>query len=59
MQQLKVRVLDARIGSTWPLPTYATAGSAGLDLRAVIDAPIELAAGRDHADPHRHGDPYR
>jgi len=45
MQQLKVRVLDARIGSTWPLPTYATTGSAGLDLRAVIDAPIELAPG--------------
>ena len=45
MQQLKVRVLDARLGSTWPLPTYATTGSAGLDLRAVIDAPIELAPG--------------
>jgi dUTP pyrophosphatase len=45
MQQLKVRVLDARIGGTWPLPTYATAGSAGLDLRAVIDAAIELAPG--------------
>ena len=45
MQQLKVRVLDARLGSTWPLPTYATAGSAGLDLRAVIDAPLVLAPG--------------
>lgn len=45
MQQLKVRVLDARIGTTWPLPTYATSGSAGLDLRAVIDAPLELAPG--------------
>ncbi len=45
MQQLKVRVLDPRLGSTWPLPTYATAGSAGLDLRAVIDAPIGLAPG--------------
>lgn len=45
MQQLKVRVLDARIGSAWPLPAYATAGSAGLDLRAVIDAAIELAPG--------------
>ena len=45
MQQLKVRVLDARIGSTWPLPAYATSGSAGLDLRAVIDAPLDLAAG--------------
>ena len=45
MQQLKVRVLDARIGSTWPLPAYATAGSAGLDLRALVDAPLELAPG--------------
>jgi dUTP pyrophosphatase len=45
MQQLKVRVLDARLGGTWPLPTYATAGSAGLDLRAVIDAAIDLAPG--------------
>jgi dUTP pyrophosphatase len=45
MQQLKVRVLDTRIGTTWPLPTYATAGSAGLDLRAVIDAPLDLAPG--------------
>jgi len=45
MQQLKVRVLDARIGSTWPLPAYATSGSAGLDLRALIEAPLELAPG--------------
>ena len=45
MQQLKVRVLDARLGSTWPLPTYATAGSAGLDLRAVLDAPLVLQPG--------------
>ncbi len=45
MHQLKVRVLDARLGTTWPLPTYATAGSAGLDLRAVIDAPLALAPG--------------
>ncbi|HTQ35412.1 MAG TPA: dUTP diphosphatase [Steroidobacteraceae bacterium] len=44
MKELKVRVLDARIGSTWPLPAYATAGSAGLDLRAVLDAPLPLAA---------------
>jgi dUTP pyrophosphatase len=45
MKELKVRVLDARIGSTWPLPTYATAGSAGLDLRAVLDAALPLAPG--------------
>lgn len=45
MQQLKVRILDARIGTTWPLPSYATAGSAGLDLRAVLDAPLTLQPG--------------
>jgi dUTP pyrophosphatase len=45
MKELKVRVLDARIGSTWPLPAYATAGSAGLDLRALLDAPHTLAPG--------------
>jgi dUTP pyrophosphatase len=45
MKELQVRVLDARIGSTWPLPAYATAGSAGLDLRALLEAPLELAPG--------------
>jgi len=45
MQQLNVRVLDARIGTTWPLPAYATNGSAGLDLRAVLDAPLVLEPG--------------
>lgn len=42
---LQVRILDARIGSIWPLPTYATPGSAGLDLRACIDSDLVLAAG--------------
>jgi len=43
---LKVRILDARVGSEFPLPAYATAGSAGLDLRACLDAPLLLAPGR-------------
>ena len=43
---LQVRVLDARIGGVWPLPDYATAHSAGLDLRAALDAPLLLAAGQ-------------
>ena len=43
---LKVRVLDARLGTDFPLPEYATAGSAGLDLRACIDAALTLAPGQ-------------
>ena len=43
---LEVRILDARIGGEYPLPAYATAGSAGLDLRACIDAPLLLEPGR-------------
>ena len=42
---LKVRILDARLGREFPLPSYATAGSAGLDLRACLDAPLELGPG--------------
>ena len=43
---LQVRILDARIGSEFALPTYATDGSAGLDLRACIAAPLLLEPGR-------------
>jgi dUTP pyrophosphatase len=43
---LKVRILDARIGKEFPLPQYATAGSAGLDLRACIDQPVVLEPGK-------------
>ena len=46
MQKLDVRVLDARLGTTWPLPAYATPGSAGLDLRACLDAPVLIEPGQ-------------
>jgi dUTP pyrophosphatase len=42
---LKVRILDARIGTEFPLPAYATGGSAGLDLRACPQAPVVLPPG--------------
>ncbi len=42
---LRVRILDPRLGREFPLPQYATGGSAGLDLRACLDAPLLLAAG--------------
>jgi dUTP pyrophosphatase len=44
-RHIKVRILDPRIGREFPLPQYATAGSAGMDLRACIDAPMTLAPG--------------
>jgi dUTP pyrophosphatase len=40
---LRVRILDRRLGSEFPLPTYATSGSAGLDLRACLSAATMLA----------------
>jgi dUTP pyrophosphatase len=43
LKKLAVRVLDEKVRGS--LPAYATAGSAGLDLRACIDAPITLQAG--------------
>ena len=45
-RSLKVKILDARLGRDFPLPEYATAGSAGLDLRACIDAALSLAPGQ-------------
>ena len=38
-------MLDPRLGREFPLPHYATAGAAGLDLRAMCDAPLDLAPG--------------
>jgi dUTP pyrophosphatase len=42
---VKLRILDPRIGREFPLPQHATAGSAGMDLRACIEAPLMLEPG--------------
>jgi dUTP pyrophosphatase len=43
---LQVKILDPRLGTDLPMPTYATSGSAGMDLRACIDESIELRPGQ-------------
>ena len=48
---LRVRILNARVGVDFPLPQYATQGSAGLDLRACLDKPLELLPGRAELIP--------
>ena len=48
---LQVRLLDARVGREFPLPTYATDGSAGLDLRACLEEPLALAPGEARLIP--------
>jgi dUTP pyrophosphatase len=45
MKKIDVKILDVRIGDQFPLPTYATEGSAGLDLRACLDQTVNLAPG--------------
>ena len=49
--QLAVKILDPRVGQEIPLPTYATAGSAGMDLRACIDHAITLNPGQTELIP--------
>jgi dUTP pyrophosphatase len=42
---LQLKILDPRLGGEWPLPVYATEASAGLDLRAALDAALVLQPG--------------
>ena len=45
MHRLQLKILDDRLGNDFPLPDYATDGSAGLDMRACIDAPLTVNPG--------------
>lgn len=51
MHNIKLKILDKRIGNEIPLPEYATRGSAGLDLRACIDEALEIKPGETHLVP--------
>jgi dUTP pyrophosphatase len=49
MKTIDVKILDPRMQDQ--LPAYATAGSAGLDLRACLDAPLTIEPGSTHLIP--------
>ena len=51
MHALQAKVLDPRLGAEWPLPAYATTGSAGLDLRAMVQEPLHLQPGETQLLP--------
>jgi dUTP diphosphatase len=51
MQKIQLKILDPRLGGEFPLPHYATDGSAGMDMRACIDEALEMAPGETHLIP--------
>lgn len=50
-QAIQLKILDPRLGQEFPLPEYATAGSAGLDLRACLTEPLTVHPGETHLIP--------
>jgi dUTP pyrophosphatase len=51
MNNIQLKILDSRIGTEFPLPDYATGGSAGMDLRACLDDRLELLPGQTELLP--------
>ena len=51
MRSIDLKILDPRLGRDFPLPDYATAHAAGMDLRALCDAPLALAPGEAQLVP--------
>ena len=49
--ELKIKALSPKIGADIPVPSYATAGSAGMDLRACIDTPVTILPGEQALVP--------
>ena len=46
MHNIEMKLLDSRLGAEFPLPSHATAGSAGIDLRACVDTSVVLEPGQ-------------
>ena len=51
MQKIQLKILDSRLGKEFPLPHYATDGSAGMDMRACLDGPLVLQPGESQLIP--------
>jgi len=51
MQKIELKILDGRLGRELPLPHYATDGSAGMDLRACLETPLEIKPGQTELIP--------
>ncbi|OLQ78883.1 deoxyuridine 5'-triphosphate nucleotidohydrolase [Photobacterium proteolyticum] len=51
MKNIDLKILDPRVGNEFPLPAYATEGSAGLDLRACLDEALTVEPGQTHLIP--------
>ncbi len=51
MRTIELKILDKRLGEEFPLPAYATDGSAGMDLRAMLNGPLELPPGQTELIP--------
>jgi dUTP pyrophosphatase len=51
MPQIDIKILDPRLGEQFPLPDYATPGSAGMDLRACLDTSLQLKPGQTELIP--------
>ena len=51
LKSIQIKVLDPRLGAEFPLPDYATSGSAGMDLRACLDETIKVKSGETRLIP--------
>lgn len=51
MKQIQVKIVNPLVGDKFPLPSYATPGSAGMDLRACLTAPLTVKPGETHLIP--------